>query len=237
MAIPFYLAMTPHQFQNTPRLPRPAAWMGCRFSGGHPGLSDLPEALPPGSLLMLNDSRPMDGHDHGLILEQLSHTAEAFLCDGIVLDFQRPWNGQTAALVRFLSSRLPSPMAVSEIYAKDTDQTIFLSPTPPDVSLAGHLAPWKGRDIWLDLAPAHRTVILTESGAQYGPWDEDGHSQGYFRDNLLHTHYRIETGDCLRFPMFRTTDDLLAMLAEAEGHRVTKAVGLYQEWEKSPGFP
>lgn len=237
MAIPFYLAMTPHQFQSVPYPPRPAAWMGCRFSPDDPGLSDLPEVLPPGSLLMLNDSRPMEGHDHRLILEQLSRTAEEHRCDGVVLDFQRPWNAQTAALVRFLSAKLPSPMAVSEIYAEDTSRSIFLSPATPDVSLASHLAPWSGREIWLDLAPEHRTVIVTESGTHYAPWEENIDSLGYFRDETLHTHYRIETGDCLRFPMFRTADDLLAMLSEAEAYSVTKGVGLYREWEKSPGFP
>ena len=237
MAIPFYLAMTPQEFQSIPTLPQRTAWMGCRFSREDPGLSDLPDTLPPGSLLTVNDSFPLGNHDQNLILEQLTDTVTQLGCDGVVLDFQGPWSENTAGLVRYLSAKLPSPMAVSELYAKDTHRSIFLSPTPADTSLAHHLNPWKDREVWLDLAPGHQTMVITESGAHYAPWDPTNDRENYFPDAVLHTHYRIETGDSLRFPMFRTAEDLLAILSEAEKYHVTKAVGLYQEWKKSPGLP
>ena len=235
MTIPLYLAMTPSEITALPVPEFPVAWMGFHFSPDNPGLSNLPDHLPSGSMLTVNDSLPIGAHDPKLIAKQLTDAVIKLSCDGVVLDFQRQWNEKTAVLIRHLSKAVSFPMAVSELYAKDTDCPIFLSPVPSDRQLSDHLNPWQGREIWLDLGPGYQTVTITESGAYCAPSFADHSRKDFFQDRKLHNHYHIEINDSICFHIFRTSDDMKSLLLEAEGSNVTKAVGLYQEWKKSSG--
>ena len=234
MAIPLYLAMTASEIASQPPTHRPVAWMACHFSPEDPGLSDLPDALPPNSMLTLNDRFPIEGHDLDLIAKQLAETADSLACCGILLDFQKERNRKTSEFVRFLSNKLPFPVGVSDLYAKDTDRAVFVSPVPSDVMVSEHLLPWKDREIWLDLAPVEQTVTVTEDGPHYSSLADTMDIKAYLTDHKLHTHYRIEISDSPRFHLIRTTNDLLSLLRECEGTNVTKAVALHQEWTKSP---
>ena len=71
MAMEPYLAMTAGEIRGASVLPRRTGWLSCHFSPSGVGLSNLPVALPPGSLLILDDSTPMDGHDPEQIAGQL----------------------------------------------------------------------------------------------------------------------------------------------------------------------
>lgn len=230
MAILRYLAMTAAEFQENRDHSRKIGWMSCLFSPYGTGLSNLPRVLPAGSLLILSDYTPMQGHDPEIIAGQLTQCVDALHCSGVLLDFQRPGNGQQAALVQQLVQALPCPVAVSEVYARELDCPVFLSPVPPSTALRDYLAPWQGREIWLELALNGEVITLTEKGAETVPLScipvpEDG-----FSDDPLHCHYRIETTlDSARFTLWRTAEDLDALLEEAEGHGVTTGVGLWQE--------
>ena len=230
MAIPRYLAMTAAEIAANSPLPPKIAWMACHFSPYTTGLSNRPGALPPDSLLILNDVTPIHGHSLEAVAGQLAQCVEAFSCRGILLDFQRPGSAETAALAAYLVQALPCPVAVSEPYAGELSCPVFLPPPPHHVPLAEYLAPWQGRALWLEQALDAETITLTESGACIAPLPPgerfaDGHA-----DDALHCHYQIQLTDSQAvFTLFRTPGDLEALLSEAEFLGVTQAVGLFQE--------
>lgn len=227
MALPLYLAQTPAEMAGNP-LPERTAYMACHFSAGGSGLSNLPDHLPPGSILILDDSIPMDAHDPQLILTQLNEWISGCGCESVLLDFQRENIPGQQELARLLCEGLPCPVAVSEIYAGNLACPVFLPPVPLDKLLCEYLIPWQGREIWLEAAPDGVILTLTEAGCTVEPlWDfpKDG-----LTDDKLHCHYSVETADkSAIFRLWRTREDLDNLLSQADSLGVTIAVGLWQE--------
>ena len=227
MALPLYLAQTAAEMAGNP-LPEKSAYMACHFSSGGKGLSNLPEALPPGSILILDDSSPMDGHDPARIAQELRDLIRMHDCEALLLDFQRPGFPAQAKLAQQLTEAFPCPVGVSELYSGGLSCPVFLPPAPPDMLLPEYLAPWRGRDIWLEAALDGLSLTLTEAGcAAEMLWNypEDGRL-----DEKLHCHYTIETtADSAIFRLWRTGPDLASLLSEAESLGVTRAIGFWQE--------
>jgi len=222
MATGRYLAMRWAEFAEENRIPEKYAWMVCPFSPEW----RTPPALPPGSLLILTDEKPPAEMDQ----EQICQTVQAMDCAGVVLDFQKPKTKQTAAFATRLVSALPCPVAVSEGYAAELDCPVFLSPCPHHVPLQEHLAPWQGRELWLDLARDAETITLTKDGCSILPLPLGEIPEGGFADERLRCHYRAETGDDFaRFTLWRTTEDVDALMEEAETLGIQTFVGLWQE--------
>lgn len=234
MAIKRYLAMTAAEIGTSAPLPPSIAWMACHFSPYGTGLSGRPKALPPGSVLMLDDITPIHGHDPELIAAQLKECADAFACAGVLLDFQRPGNEEAKGLVQVLAGSLPCPVAVSEPYAQDVDCPVFLPPAPLHEPLGEYLASWQGREVWLEMALDGEVITLTESGASFtslppGEIFESGH-----REETLHCHYKIALEEnAARFTLWRTREDLDALLEEADSLGISYGVGLFQELGRS----
>ena len=231
MPIPRYLAMTAAEMTGCSALPRYAAWMACHFSSGGNGLSNLPRWLPADSLLILDDSIPIQGHDPQRIAAELGACLEQLQCVGLLLDFQRAGEEQTRKLVEYLCETLPFPIVVSDTYAGGLDCGVFVSPIPPDEAITPRLAPWQGREIWLDTTTQGLEIFLTEHGATSTPLPPWNCPEGGFEEMRLHCHYRIslEENGAL-FTLWRTKSDIEAQLSEAEALGVTAAVGLYQEF-------
>lgn len=227
MVLPLYLAQTPLEMARNP-MPGRLAYLSCHFSPGGKGLSNLPETCMPGSILILDDSTPMDGHEREWILTQLSEWIAKNQCEALLLDFQRQGIPEQQELAKLLSGALPCPVSVSEFYARELSCPVFLPPVPPDKPLMEYLRPWQGREIWLEAALDRIMLALTESGCTAAPFfdfPEDGHS-----DARLHCHYTAEIGpDSAVFRLWRTRSDLDALLADAQGQGVTRAIGLWQE--------
>lgn len=227
MAIPFYLAMTSAEFSRCGSLPQHLAWMSCRFSLSGKGLSNLPPALPAGSLLILDDQTPPDGQDISLIRQQLADTVEANQCCALLLDFQRPNDPQTAQIAAGLLS-LPCPVCVSHLYAKDLSCPVLLPPCPFTTPLASHIAPWEGRKIWLEASIGSLGFSVTEAGCKTQPCDPN--MDFPFHDRQLHCHYRIDAAPHrVLFSLIRRPDDLAALLEDGASLGITQAVGLWQE--------
>ena len=53
-----------------------AAYLACHFSSYGKGLSNFPEALPSGSILLLDDSMPPNGHDSRIVEAELKEKVE-----------------------------------------------------------------------------------------------------------------------------------------------------------------
>ena len=225
MALPLYLAQTRCEMGGNSPVPTFCAYMSVHFSPGGTGLSNFPEALPPGAMLILDDSTPISGHDPERIVKELSGLMEQHQCESLLRDFQRPGYPALAALAQAVSDTLPCSVGVSEIYAAGLSCPVFLSPVPPDRPLRKHLAPWTGREIWLEAALEGLKLTLTENGCATAPL-HDFPEQG-LKDSRLHCHYTIESP--ATFHIWRTWDDLDALLAEAKIAGVTRAIGLWQE--------
>ena len=100
MAIRPFLAMTAAEIRGTETVPPKTAWMACHFSPYSTGLSNLPKALPPGSMVILDDITPIHGHDSETIAAQLRPRLDALKCSGVLLDFQRPGYEEAELLAR-----------------------------------------------------------------------------------------------------------------------------------------
>ncbi len=227
MAINGYLAMTAAEFRGYTPDGAKIAWMACHFSPYGTSLSNCPAELPEGAMLIVNDRTPICGHDPKRILSKLTDLIEVCKCSCVLLDFQRPGVAETAALSRLLQAELPCPTAVSDVYAGEDGKPVFLPPVPPDTVIEDYLAPWQGREVWLEAALEGCVLELTEKGLSYAPLvdvPEDGHG-----DEALCCHYSITVGSSARFSLFRTEADLRALLRRAEDWGVTRTVGLYQE--------
>lgn len=230
MAIDRYLAMTAAEIQGNLEFPDKIGWMACHFSPYGTGLSNLPKSLPPGSMLILNDRTPICGHDPNLIIRQLSDTMESLECGCLLLDFQRENNPETKALAEAITEALPCPVGVSHLYAEESDCAVFLPPVPLDAPLADHLAPWEGREVWLEAALDGLEITVTEQGAKSASLRHSAALDSPFHDERLHCHYRIRSDENqAKFTLFRTHEDLKELLEEAENLGVRCVVGLYQE--------
>lgn len=229
MAIVRFLAMTAGELAQGGRMPERMAWMACHVSPYGRGLSNLPEALPPGSLLMVDDRNPIQGHDGKAICRQIEACVARFSCAGVLLDFQRPGNREAEALAALLDGALPCPLGVSALYGKGRQCAVCLPPPPCHVPLTDHLAPWQGQEVWMELAMEGQTILLTKSGAKFAPLCPPG-PQVPFREERLHCHYAISPESAqVRFTLRRTREDLDALEQEAQALGVTKTLGLWQE--------
>ena len=235
MVIPTFLAMTKAEIRANPDISSPIAWMACHFSSYGTGLSNLPDSLPTGSILILNDRTPWWNHDPELIGALLEEQIASLSCRGLLLDFQRPGVSEVAELVSQLCAGLSCPVAVTEAYCKGLSCPVFLSPVPLRQTVAEHLAPWQGREIWLELALNAEEILLTTEGSSVTPLPFYKGCPDDHREDALHCHYAVQlSDDSARFTLRRTKEDLDALLDEADRFGVTTAVGLWQEFWTTP---
>ena len=229
MAIDRYLAMTAAEFFGAAVLPEKMAWMACHFSAYGTSLSNIPRALPAGSLLILNDRMPVHGHDGLAIADTLGQVMEELSCSGILLDFQRPGCQEAAKIAQAVTS-LPCPVCVSQAYAGGLNCPVFLPPVPPHIPVAEYLSPWAGREIWLESSLETEELILTEAGCEISAAQAGGFDTPEQADGTLFCRYRIAVEESkARFSLYRSREDLSALLEAAESLGVTRAVGLWQE--------
>lgn len=230
MAIHQYLAMTASEIASCPVLPPKIGWMACHFSPYGTGLSNCPDKLPPGSLLMLNDRTPIHLHDPIRIAGQLNQVARQLSCAGVLLDFQRPGNNETQRLCAFLCESLCLPVAVSSLYAIEGASPVFLPSPPCHIPLENYIRPWKGREIWLELALDCQELVLTSKGCDIHSPPQQSVYDAPHRDERLHCRYssRVSPSEA-RFTLLRTREDLEKLASEAEQLGITTTVALYQQ--------
>lgn len=229
MVLPLYLAMTAAEIRKNTHLPPQPAYMACHFSPYGTGLSNRPQTLPHGSMLILNDRTPIRGHDHGLIAAQLGETIENLDCECILLDFQYPDYKETSKLSELLVNTLPCPVGVSECCAEGLPCPVFLPPVPLDVPLQMYLAPWQGREIWLEAALGGEIITLTPDGSSTAPLLCEPPT-ACRKEEHLHCHYHVQLDEnAAKFSLWRTREDLMESLEESQALGVTRAIGLWQE--------
>ncbi len=230
MGLPLYLAVTEPEYQNCSQLPQQLAWMACNFSSCHNGLTNIPVRLPEQSLLLVSDQFPPQGHDPALVAEQLSDAVSKLDAAGVVLDFQRPHNTETARIVLHIQDALHCPAAVTPTYLKDWTGGVFLPPVPVDVSAEEYLKPFSGREIWLEVDMLGEILTLTKSGCSRQTLTEPV-CEPTFRDDCLCCHYNTRVlEDRAIFSLWRTREDMDSLLSKAQTSGARLAVGLYQQF-------
>lgn len=236
MPIALYLAMTAAEFSVCTDLPPHVGWLACHFSPSGPGLSNIPKALPKHSLLMIDDSTPFHYHQPEVIVKQLRETIAALEAQAVILDFQRPGDSDVKALAAVLRRELPCPVAATAGYALG-DSPVFVPPCPLHRPLKAHLAPYQGREIWLEIALDGQKLHVTEKGCSIEPFCFADGEEFPHQDECLHCHYKIvQAENSLIFYLQRTQDDLFKLLEEAEHLGVTQAVGLWLELNRQESF-
>lgn len=223
----FYLGATAAEMANFPDFfPKPA-FMACHFSPASAGISNIPKNLPPGSLLLLDDETPPSNHDPARVVWELSLAAKDLGCAGVYLDFQRqgyPLLGEIAAKIQ----DFPCPVGVSRLYSRGNHLPVVLPPLPVDISLKSYIAPWKGREIWMEVALNRAKLTLTKEGCREEAL-ETPPGQG-FQEGKLHCHYEISVRkDAAEFRLWRTFEDLQDLMCQGEALGVKHALGLFQE--------
>ena len=228
MEIPVYLAMTAAEFRTDPVLPPHPAWLSCLFSPYGRGLSNVPKQLPPGSLLILSDRTPPCGHDPELIFDTLSEVTSNLSCSGLLLDFERPGSDEAASIAKRLTA-LPCPVAVSALYARGLDCPVFIPPLPPSEPPEPHIAPWAGREIWLEISAQAQFITVTESGSTI----QDCTIPPLLphKDQNLICHYATNVQDnAITFSLTRTMEDILELFTAHPSHSISCVVGLHQDF-------
>ena len=232
MICQWYLAMTSAEMHHLEALPGAVAWMACHFSPYGTGLSNLPSALPAGSMVILNDSTPIFGHDSEQIAGQLLEIVREQQVSAVLLDLQRPDCPEAPEIIERITQALPCPVAVTEIYGANTNCGVFLSP-PLNQALEEAIKPWQKREIWLDIPLGSQAITGTcKGGSGSGHCaPEDGNYP--HEDRALHCRYWIDASqDRVRFTLCRSADQLPALLDEAGKLGIPRAVGLYQEFNR-----
>lgn len=232
MPLPLNLAMTPSEIKQCPSLPAPPAWMSCHFSEDNQGLTDLPEELPEGCLLILDDRIPCNGHSAPLAAAILREVIAQFHCCALLLDFQRPANIETAAMVEALIRALPYPVAAPPEYAKNYPCPVFLPPAPLHIPLEKYLRPWHGREVWLEVALCQERITVSKNGATVEQIFAAAPYCGFFDETLCCRYVSNIQADRITFTLFETYETLESKLELADSLGVTRAVGLYQELGK-----
>lgn len=233
MEIPLYLAMTAAEVQSAKVLPNHLVWMACHFSSYGTGLSNVPQALPPGSMLMLNDRTPIGGHDPKLVAQTLCEAAKNLECHGILLDFQRQDCPEIPEVIQAVLEQACCPVGVSSLYADGLDCPVLVAPILPHILPEDALTCWKGRELWLEVSSDGTEIAVSAEGSRYTSLPHYQPEQSAHHDPALHCHYTITLEDNqVRFQLGRTKEDQAFLVHAVKALGVSCALGLWQEMNR-----
>lgn len=228
MGLPLYLACTAEELSDMNPGAGSVAYMACHFSPYGNGLLPLPETLSRCDMLILNDRIPVMQHDPDTVLRQLSDFLEQTGADSLLLDLQRPEVPRTKAMVK-AATTLPCAVGVTACYAGCSNGPVLVE-MPMHHPLAAAPERWPERVLWLDAACNTQRITVTEAGASHASLPPDRPQGICHRDEKLCCSYHMDVlEDRAEFTLFRTKEDLKALLKQAEQLGFAKAVGLYQE--------
>lgn len=229
MVLPRYLAMTAAEISAFPPA-RPIAYMACQFSPYTEGLTNIPDWLPKGSVLILNDRMPCNGHSPDLVAGQLADVVARLECESVLLDFQRAPEPESLSIAERILETFSCPVAVTEGFAAAYSCPVFLSPAPLHLGLEQHIKPWAGREIWLEGALCQESVIISDQGSTVTPIFPTEQLSGGFYDEILRCCYRQKMqSDCIEFTLYDTLESLEKKFELAKELGIARAIGLWQE--------
>ncbi len=230
MVLPIYLAMTFAQVYSK-KPDHPIVWMGASFSSNHTGLSNLPEALPPSSVLLVDDRIIPEEHDPERIIEELLRCKEQTCFESIILDFQNPYNKPCVQMAEHIAQALPCSVAVTPPYKDLSHGPILLPPHPPDIPFDEYTEPYSGRELWLEVTTENTVLTLTESGCTVHTEQQDEFTEPMFTDEQLCCSYHIKvTENNAVFSLFHRIEDLEQLSKKYSHIGLKRMIGLYDDW-------
>lgn len=217
-----FLAVTARELETV--RPKRTAYMACHFSAGGAALSNLPQSLPKGSILLLDDSMPVQGHDPEVVAQQLNELVSKLSLRAVLLDFQKPPTVESQKMAAFILENCKCTTSATPAYTKE-GFPVFLPPPPVNKSLKEYLKPWN--KVFLELYAEGLEITVTKEGSRFSDLSP---SSLPLADKRLHCHYGVTVfpGKAV-FTLCRTREDLSALAQEAEELGVLGTVGLYQE--------
>ena len=226
-----YLAATGAELLHLASYQGSLAYMACHFSSSGRGISGLPDSLPNGSMLMLTDEFPVHDHDPEQIACELLQGATTLSCGHILLDFQRADEPKTTQIASAILNKATIPVGISAQYAEHFQCPVLVSPSPLWTPLAEQLAPWSGREIWLEAVLENASVIVTEEGSRYIAGDHPREAP-HFCEELSVSYSSCATSSGVEFHLHRGKQELAHLLDRAKQAGVSTAIGLYQQLGK-----
>lgn len=201
MVLPLYLAMSALEFRPIPH----GAFL----------MLEGTEVPPQGVLPVITDHFPLEGQ----VLRRVCQGREA-----VLLDFEHPPTQEIRAALQ----GLPCPCAAPPGYFDDGP--VFLPPAPLITPLEAYLAPFQGREIWLEAALQQQTITVTAQGVAITPPSPSRDlTGGFYEQNLRCRFIQNFSEERAVFTLFDTPETLMKKLDDAAALGVTRAVGLYQE--------
>ena len=220
MDFSIYLAFLPAQWNIMQTLQDKAAWLGCRLSSYGEGITGLPSALPAGSMLILTDETPPQGHDPERIAMELNNAATNLGAERILLDFQRDGLKENYHIAEKILTQAAIPVGITELYAKPFDCPVLLSPPPLWTPLEKKAGLWGGRELWLEAVTESAVVTVTQTGSRYETTEQ-----------IFPETSQLYEGLCLRYGVKRRNKEMLFYLK-----RDKEMVFLLLEKAKKLGF-
>ena len=223
-----FLAVTGREMETV--LPSRTAYMACHFSAGGAGISNGPRGLPEGSILLLDDSMPVQGHDPAAVVAQLINLVSAFSVRAVLLDFQREPTAEARKMAAAVLRDCSCTAAVTPAYALE-GSPVFLPPPPVNKPLSAYLKPWLQNGVFLELATGGTEITVTKDGSRAVPIFPSAPLP--LEDRRLHCRYGVKVlpGKAV-FTLGRSREDLADLAREADALGVLGCVGLYQELKR-----
>lgn len=239
MSIPLYLAMTAADFSTAQAMPPRIAWMAMHFSVSGLGLSSRPRRLPPGSLILLDDQTPWNDHSLEAVCQETTDVLLRTGAAGLLLDFERPPTEETACLAQCLTQccqEAGCPIGMPPDYLGSSNEAaVFLPPLPCHCTPEQALAPYHGREIWLEAAAGGCQVTLGPDRPAIFPADprhlaaESQHFIPLTDPHLCCRYFSYPTGGGLQLALYDTEETLAEKLDRCQALGVTLAVGIWRQ--------
>ena len=228
MDLSIYMAFTGAELDPMLQYNGKTAWLGCHLSASGEGVATHPPSIRHCDLLVMTDEIPLEDHRPEIAADSLCTEAANLYCERILLDFQRQPTEESQVFIDCLLEKACIPVGVSALHAQNFSCPVFLPPSPLWASLENALLPWKGREIWVELAPEDGCVTLTTEGSYYAECSAEGIFPFY--DSALFLTYRTEvSSNHAKVYLHRGQSHLHEWLNHANMLGIHTAIGLYQQ--------
>lgn len=193
-----------------------------------PGLLIGPSRLPKGSVAVFTDRVTPTFHQSGRIAGELKALMKTLHSPALILD----WTGELSPWLEELLKQLCGVQLVLPPHLAGKEDSAVLVPSVVEKSLEDLLAPWNGRQIWLDMVSSAAQLTLTRNGCEVVPW-QASIREGDLYDETLCCQYRVETAqEEARFYLYETQQTRMKKLEKARSLGVAGAIGLWKDFKK-----
>ncbi len=215
MGTEIYVVMTGKEIRDCGKLPEKIAYLGCHFGGN--GLVGLPDGLPEGSMLLIDDRVVPQESDIESALAQLKPLLPKF--SGIYLDFQREETPKEAA--NLLVEKLPFPVGVPKRFGIGIP---VLPPRQLNLLPGDYYHP----GCWTEAAMTAWELTVTKDGCSKKEVPRKKDFSGHYSE-ILYCSYSVEMDEEKAVFVMQNNRELLHREI-LEDNAPEKWLVLYRDW-------